>query len=70
MAEQVREARSKHLHRPRKGASDKRRRQKVQRRRLVALGVPEETVLKMDPQKVRLLLRRPLRVAKKLGLKK
>ena len=53
------------LMRPVKKMSDKRRRQKVQRRRLVALGVPEEKVKKMDPVVVRTLLKRPAKLLKK-----
>lgn len=56
--------RNKHLTRKRKGEADKRRRQKVQRRRLLALGVPAEKAAKMNAKQVRTLLRRPLKTAK------
>jgi len=37
------------LFRPVKKVSDKKRRQKVQRKRLAALGVPEAKIKKMNP---------------------
>ena len=56
--------RKKTIRRPRKSETVKRRRQKIHRDRLIALGVPEEKVLKMDPTEVRTLLKRPNKVAK------
>lgn len=53
-----------HLTRPRKGGAAKRRRQAEHRNRLVALGVDAEVVRKMDPRKVRTLLKHPAKVAK------
>ena len=49
--------------RPKKNTSDKRRREKVQRARLVALGMGEEAVDKLNPKEVRTLLKRPAKVA-------
>lgn len=51
--------------RPVKGTSDKKRREKVQRSRLVKLGVSEEKVNKMDATEVRTMLKRPAKLAKK-----
>ena len=48
--------------RPIKKTSDRRRRNKVQSRRLIGLGVPEEKVKKMNPKQVRLLLKRPAKI--------
>ena len=50
--------------RPTKTGAVKRRREKVQRRRLVALGVPEEKVRRMTIADVRAMLRRPAKIAK------
>ena len=55
------------LMRPVKKVSEKKRRQKVQRRRLIALGMPEEKVNKMDPLQVRTLLKRPAKLKKTSG---
>jgi len=54
----------KPLTRPKKNLGDKRRREKVQRRRLIALGVPESQVNAMNPKQVRELLKKPLRTKK------
>jgi hypothetical protein len=48
--------------RPKKSEADKRARQKVHRRRLVALGLPEAKVNKMTPQEMRTLLRFPAKI--------
>ena len=56
--------RNKNLVRPRKGLKEKERRYKAHRQRLVALGLPEEDVRKMDPKKMRTLLRHPAKLAK------
>ena len=52
-----------HLTRPRKGGAAKRRRQGDQKKRLVALGVDEEKVRKMNPREVLTMLKRPLKIA-------
>lgn len=59
----VRFIRNKHLRRKRKSAADKRRRVKVQKKRLQALGVPATKVEKMNTKEIRTLLRRPKRTA-------
>lgn len=51
--------------RPRKGGAAKRRRQAEHRKRLVALGVDEATVAKMNQRDVRDMLKYPKKVAKK-----
>jgi hypothetical protein len=43
--------------RPRKNAGDRRRREKVQRRRLAAKGVPEEKIRTMTSKAVRDMLK-------------
>lgn len=50
--------------RPVKGASDKKRREKVQRNRLITLGVPAETVSQMNALQVREMLKRPAKIKK------
>jgi len=50
--------------RPVKGASDKKRREKVQRSRLVKLGVAEDKVKAMNALEVRLMLKRPAKLKK------
>ena len=55
-------ANSKFRIRLKKNAGDKRRRVKVQRKRLIALGVPAEKVGKMNPKEVRTLLKRPAKI--------
>jgi hypothetical protein len=52
-------ANSKFRNRLKKNAGDRRRREKVHRRRLIALGVPEEKVNHMTADDVRTLLKRP-----------
>ncbi len=52
------------LYRPTKKPSDKRRREKVQRRRLIGLGVPEAQVKAMDARQVRQMLCRPAKLKK------
>lgn len=49
--------------RPKKSPADRRRRQKVQAARLVALGIDADVVAKMDPKDVRTMLKRPAKVA-------
>lgn len=48
--------------RPTKGEGARKRRRKVQRDRLVALGIDEAVVAKMDVKTIREMLRRPNRV--------
>lgn len=55
------------MFRPVKKVSDKKRRQKVQRKRLAALGVPEAKIKKMNPLQVREMLKRPAKLKKKLA---
>ncbi|MEI6516121.1 MAG: hypothetical protein WCO77_09090 [bacterium] len=50
--------------RPVKGTSDKKRREKVQRKRLVGLGVSEEKVSNMSTLEVRMMLKRPAKITK------
>jgi hypothetical protein len=49
--------------RPRKSGAVRRRRELVQRRRLLALGMSEEKVAKLNASEIRELLKRPKRVA-------
>ena len=55
--------------RPVKGDKERRRRQKVQRRRLAGLGVPEAQIVKMNPKEVRDMLKRPVKVTKAVAKK-
>jgi hypothetical protein len=48
--------------RPRKGAAARNQRQKNQAKRLVALGMSEEAVEKLNPKEVRDLLKRPAKI--------
>ena len=48
--------------RPKKSEADKRARQKVHRKRLVAAGLPEDKVNKMTAQEMRTLLRHPKKI--------
>ena len=50
--------------RPVKGASDKKRREKVQRIRLTKLGVPEAKVKTLNAREGRLMLKRPAKIKK------
>ena len=54
--------RNKNMVRPKKTGAAKRRRCLMQRRRLVALGLSEETVDKMQVDRVREFLKRPKKV--------
>ena len=49
--------------RPKKNPADRRRRQKVQAARLVALGMDADVVAKMDQRDVRTMLKHPVKVA-------
>jgi len=55
---------TKPLTRPVKSGCERRRRSKVQKKRLIALGVPESKVAKMKGSEVREMLRRPARIKK------
>jgi hypothetical protein len=57
------------LFRPIKKDSDKKRREKVQRKRLVALGMSEEQVNALNAFQVRQVLKRPAKVKKSLAKK-
>ncbi len=61
--------RNKHLNRPRKSEAARRRRNKLHRKRLVALGVPEDKVAKLNTQEMRTLLRRPVKTTKQFAKK-
>jgi hypothetical protein len=50
--------------RPVKGTSDKKRREKVQRKRLIGLGVDAGKVKKMDAAEVRTMLKEPKKIKK------
>jgi len=65
-----RAARVKHTRRPKKKVAAKLRRQKVQKKRLVALGMDEKEVAKMQPKKVRTLVQKPAKVKKAVAKKK
>lgn len=54
--------RNKNEVRPKKGASDRRRRVKTQKKRLISLGMPEEAVQKLQVDEIRTLLRHPKKV--------
>lgn len=58
---------NKNRSRPKKKKADKLRRQKIQRKRLVGLGMPESVVAGLPPVVVRTLLKRPLKLKKKLA---
>lgn len=53
--------------RPVKGTADKKYREKVQRRRLVALGMSEDKVTKLNAAQVRDLVKAPAKVKKSLS---
>lgn len=52
------------LNRPVKRPGEKRRREKVQRKRLIALGVSEQKVKDMNAKQVRLMLKEPKKIKK------
>ena len=56
---------TKPFRRPKKSGTERRRREKVQRNRLLALGLPEASVSKLNAKQVRTLLKRPARLKKK-----
>ncbi len=53
--------------RPTKSAAERRRRMKVHRARLAALGVPAEALEKMQADELRALLRRPKKTVKRFA---
>ncbi len=55
----------KPISRPKKGASERARRVETHRKRLIALGVPEENLRTMNPDEMRTLLQRPKLLAAK-----
>jgi len=61
--------RTKHLRRPVKAPAEKIRRQNAQRKRLVALGMPEAEVAKLQPDQLRTLVQRPAKVKKAVAKK-
>lgn len=61
--------RNKHLRRKRKSAAGKRRRAKVQKKRVLALGVPAAKADKMNTKQIRTLLRHPKKTAKRFAAK-
>lgn len=52
------------LNRPVKRIGEKKRREKVQRKRLIGLGVPEAKVKGMNAKQVRLMLKAPAKIKK------
>ena len=59
--------RVKHVRRPKKSPAERARRQKEQKKRLVALGVPQEVADKMNPRDVRMKVVRPKKVVRELA---
>ena len=59
---QTKSPRDKNLNRPKKKPAARRRREKVHRKRLIALGMPEDKVNKLDSSAVRALLVRPAKI--------
>lgn len=55
--------RNKNLRRPKKSPAQRAQREKAQRKRLIALGMSEEEVNALSHDKVRILLKRPKKVA-------
>jgi hypothetical protein len=62
MARKEDHPRYKHINRPRKTEAEKRRREKVWRKRLAALGLPEDKLAKMNRIAMRTALKRPAKV--------
>jgi len=59
-------SRGKERRRPKKVGTDRRRRIRNHQKRLIALGLPEAQVMKMDPKTMRVFLRRPAHLKKSL----
>ena len=62
--------RIKHVRRPKKTTAERARRQKAQKRRLVALGFPQAEADRLQPVEIRTMLKRPKEVVRKLEAKK
>ena len=58
---------TKPVRRPKKNETDRRRREKVQKKRLVALGMPEAEVSRLNSRRVKDLLQRPVRLKQRLA---
>jgi len=63
------EERNKNRTRPKKSAGERARRHRVQKKRLVALGMDEAVVAKMNSREVLDKLKRPAKLAKELAAK-
>ena len=63
-------ARNKNLTRPKKGGGSKARRQRDQKKRLIALGMDEAVVSAMNARDVLTKLKHPAKVAKECAAKK
>ncbi len=59
--------RIKHVRRPKKTPAERARRQKAQKKRLVALGVPQAEADKLQPIVIRTMLTHPKKVVKCLA---
>ena len=59
--------RVKHVRRPKKSSAERARRQKAQKKRLVALGVPQADADKMSPLQIRDAVTRPKKVKQALA---
>ena len=55
--------RNKHLNRPRKSDTEKRRRRKAHEKRLTALGVPTEKLVHFNTVQIRAMIRHPKKTA-------
>lgn len=61
--------RNKNMVRPKKSAAAKRQRVKAQKKRLVSLGMTQDSVAKLQSDELRALLRHPKRVEKAFAAK-
>lgn len=61
--------RIKHVRRPKKSSAERARRQKAQKKRLIALGVSQEVASKMSPLAIRNAVVRPKKVKQELAAK-
>lgn len=55
---------TKKVRRPKKSGCDRRRREKVQKKRVLALGMSEAAVAKLNPRQIKDILKRPAKVKK------
>jgi len=62
--------RNKNMTRPTKSGGARRKRQSVQKKRLVALGMDEAVVALLNPREVLTKLKRPAKVAKECAANK